>query len=382
LFKTDDTYSNGFKYSTYDSYFNGNSSFFSSSPSVNVGTGTWVTSGALGIAGSGFSYSAMIIGYLKLGISGEWKFKLICDSAILWIGANAISDFSDENNFLEADPSTRTVTNSIVIDNNIYYPIRIVFGSQSLSEDFYLGIMEPNGNAYRPIPQSFIFSPLPSDNWKLPLDPVILKPVSVLDNYTTTGFSYYIWDLESPNSENYYNNIAPRVALSANTLDLSSIISKVNCTAHESSVYMGYISVPISGDWGLKIYSDGYTRFWFGEKAFNNDIQDSLFTTENQGSTEKIFTITLVAGQYYPFRIHHGNHLLCDDLVLSLRRPTTFYWSTGGFTFSAPAKNDTRWSFPRSNVTQVQTCPQQDVLSQPGMTYYVFADIQNEGTPN
>jgi hypothetical protein len=144
-------------------------------------------------------------------------------------------------------------------------------------------------------------------------------------------------------------------------------------------VFLGYITVPTTGLWGVKLASDGYARFWIGDKAFGYAKSDSLYWSDSDGPNGKAFTMFLVAGESYPFRIHHGNSVGCDDLVLSFRKPGTYTYSVDGVTFSRPLSSDTRWSLPLLRTASALQKRQQDSApltgSSVGMNYYLFADF-------
>jgi hypothetical protein len=91
------------------------------------------------------SYSIEWYGYIKPATTGNWKFTLNTDTtSLLWIGDIAINDYENINAFINTKGSN---SNSINLNANKHYPIRIQYGNEKLSEQnkFSLSIQGPKG---------------------------------------------------------------------------------------------------------------------------------------------------------------------------------------------------------------------------------------------
>jgi len=91
------------------------------------------------------SYSIEWYGYIKPDKTGNWKFTLNSDNtSLLWLGDIAINDYENINAFINTKGSN---SGTIKLNQNKYYPIRIQYGNEVLSEQnkFSLSIEGPNG---------------------------------------------------------------------------------------------------------------------------------------------------------------------------------------------------------------------------------------------
>jgi hypothetical protein len=106
----------------------------------------------------------------------------------------------------------------------------------------------------------------------------------------------------------YYNNVAtffdaltPTATTTATNFDSTLTAGQPNI----SQQYLGFFKSDYTGTWTFAGNSDDASTMWFGDYA------KSGYTIANSNANTTIgswsFTVNLVAGKYYPFRVQFGN---------------------------------------------------------------------------
>ena len=154
----------GLNFKIYDGYFNDDLGFFTRTTNRNNGiidSINNINSGTYGIIPNNNSrerYSVEWFGYFYPNISGLWKFYVNSDdSSFLWIGDNALSNYTIQNALIKNGGlhSLREISASINLSKDIFYPIRIVFGENTGFDNITVSWSQPNnttkitnGNGY------------------------------------------------------------------------------------------------------------------------------------------------------------------------------------------------------------------------------------------
>lgn len=131
---------NGLTFRLYRGYMNDDINFFKSAPLIIQGItneSSTLSSVSSSTNGSANERSTLIsiewVGYLKTNVSGIYTFSLSSDDcSYMWIGDVAISSYTKTNTF-NSNPglhSLVTVKNTITLNSDAYYPVRIQFGQK------------------------------------------------------------------------------------------------------------------------------------------------------------------------------------------------------------------------------------------------------------
>ena len=150
----------GLQYTVYVGYMADNASYFSTAtpyttsttgpnkglvlniPSVDVGTNNCVKNNT--------HVSVQWLGYFKSNYTGTWTFYLDSDDrGYLWLGDNAVSGYTGgaQGNALVKFPGTHQMkpekSNTIVLNDSTYYPIRIQLGQRTGGLGITIAISNP-----------------------------------------------------------------------------------------------------------------------------------------------------------------------------------------------------------------------------------------------
>lgn len=133
----------GLTFKLYRGYMNDDINFFKNASLITQGISTNFTSISSSTLNSSDDNSSRIsiewLGYLKSNTSGKISISLNTDDcSYMWIGDNALSNYKKENAFINnggLHPPVKK-TNSISLNSDIYYPIRIQFG-QNLGKGLF-----------------------------------------------------------------------------------------------------------------------------------------------------------------------------------------------------------------------------------------------------
>lgn len=143
-------------------------------------------------------------------------------------------------------------------------------------------------------------------------------PKGLLDGLTWKYFDGDSGNLVSYYTTNTYRNIG-RFTDGTNVGTITSGQYIVNGGDYYSMEIFGYFRASVSGTYTFTLASDDGSFLWVGQNALNN------YTTSNANIQLSIgtssCTITLLAGTYYPMRIHYAEGPGNDDLQFSFAPP-------------------------------------------------------------
>lgn len=134
-----------------------------------------------------------------------------------------------------------------------------------------------------------------------------LMPLNMVSglNYRTYKFYYY----DRLSSINFYDTV------SEERMDLSTrVFADPAVPTITTKVIMGYFKPQVSGIHTFYLTSDDASHMWFGSLVPCNDfsalesITPFIDNGDTHGTREYNNSIDLVAGQYYPFVVIHGNN--------------------------------------------------------------------------
>lgn len=116
-------YNSGVYRTTYSGYFDGNTNYFATATITNT-----QSANNFYISTETVNTSEQFLGYIRPNYTGSWTFTLTSDDkALLWIGSNAISNFSSFNSIANTNVSSSSVSMDMVTGQ--MYPIRLQFGN-------------------------------------------------------------------------------------------------------------------------------------------------------------------------------------------------------------------------------------------------------------
>lgn len=141
----------GLFYTIYSGYMNDNSNYFNINagsllPPTTLGTSGINNQGLITqipdistgtnnfISGNSYTFSTQWLGYFKSNYNGEWTFYTNSDDcSYLWIGSNAISDFTTGNAIVNnrGIHGPQEQSGKISLNSGEYYPIRIQYGQNN-----------------------------------------------------------------------------------------------------------------------------------------------------------------------------------------------------------------------------------------------------------
>lgn len=135
----------GLTFKLYRGYMNDDVNFFKNAPVITQGISTKFSSISQATNNSSDNNSTKIsiewVGYLKSNITANYTLVLSSDDcSYMWIGDNAISNYTKNNAFINnggLHPTT-TKINTMLLNSNTYYPVRIQFGQKLGNASFSL----------------------------------------------------------------------------------------------------------------------------------------------------------------------------------------------------------------------------------------------------
>jgi len=143
------------------------------------------------------SYSVEWYGFLKPDTSGIWNFKIDSDSvSLLWVGDIAINDYENINATINTKNS---ISNTVQMIANKFYPIRIQYGNATLgiNNNFTLSIVGPNNNSGIPL----LYSLYNSDGTLFEKTIMYYSLNEIAPDLTSQGlFNCYVSDINDKNN--------------------------------------------------------------------------------------------------------------------------------------------------------------------------------------
>ena len=149
-------YVSGLHYSKYNGYFADNPNWFNINTVTSTGTYTNVD-----VNNVPNNTSYQWIGFFKPNESGFWTFSTFSDDAsYLWIGSYAESEYTTDNAVVNngGTHSSQSFSNTISLDANIYYPIRIQYGNFGGPGQMSLSFKSPSSSNYVTDVSNFYFT--------------------------------------------------------------------------------------------------------------------------------------------------------------------------------------------------------------------------------
>lgn len=96
-----------------------------------------------GFTSTADSYSWMWLGYFRASTTETYTFYLTSDDgSAVWVGDNAISNYTDANRITGAVAFTPG-SGTIALTAGVYYPIRVIFGEGGGNDYIYLEFSTP-----------------------------------------------------------------------------------------------------------------------------------------------------------------------------------------------------------------------------------------------
>jgi hypothetical protein len=174
-------------------------------------------------------------------------------------------------------------------------------------------------------------------------------PKGLLDGLTWKYYNGYSSDSVSHYTTNTYTNIG-RCIDTSNMTTLTNGQYPVNGTDSYSMEIFGYFRATVSGTYTFYLASDDGSFMWIGSNALVG-YTTSNANINNGGShavTTVSSTVTLLAGTYYPIRIHFSEGGGGDDLQFSFTPPGgTRTYNGQGYYFSGTGLDS---AFPQESA--------------------------------
>lgn len=233
---------NGLSYKIVDGYFADNTAYFLDKPSLSV-EGIAIDFSTIQSSTNGSNFSELInknngnnlsiewFGYIYATETGNWGFSLSSDDgSYLWLGNNAINDYSISSSFINNGGTHSNVvkTKTKYLVKNTYYPVRIQYGQKYGNYNFGFTISPPSNpnktNAY-----NVLYTFYNNDNSLYQMKQLYYSMVeSSPENTKNNLFNCYITDpndinnnkflkkYNNPKNEGgYYNNVEYKIGWNA-----------------------------------------------------------------------------------------------------------------------------------------------------------------------
>ena len=299
-------------------------------------------------------------GYFKSDYTGTWTFYLDTDNwTNLWIGDNAIYEYTSSNRLLTDDYNTNTGTANlsaatINLVNGKYYPIRIQWGEQDGGIAFQFSFSKDGGVTRITNSSSYLYSAKSNASTLIGMPAVFIKKtLNSTDNlYAPKLFAQYSEKGYHGNVMNFVQDNAlfvtqagvrvsrgpAYIANIGNMDEPSTVLSFTIPTAsvvhnYFSILYTGYFKADFTGTFTFNILADDGTFLWIGDYAISGyTTTNSVVIGAGDGITRS-GNITLVNGQYYPFRVLYGQGTSVGYHNLSFTRNGQTITNWTGYTF-------------------------------------------------
>ena len=269
----------GLSYKIVDGYFADNSAYFLDKPSLSS-EGRAIDFSTIQSSTSGSNFSELInknngnnlsvewFGYIYATETGNWGFSLSSDDgSYLWLGNNAINDYSISSSFINngGTHSTVTKTKTKYLVKNTYYPIRIQYGQKYGNYNF-----------------GFTISP-PSNPSKTNAYDVLYAFYNNDDSLYEMKQLYYSMVESSP--ENTKNNLFNCYITDPNDANTNNILKKYNNPNNEGGYYNN-------------------VEYKIGWNAFNDKTDDTLIKPDNYAMVDELGN----------FNIYNSNNTVIKSL--------------------------------------------------------------------
>ena len=205
-----------------------------------------------------------------------------------------------------------------------------------------VGNPNPGTGDYANIQNLNLYTPISLNNSVTPA-----TPKGLLD-----GLTWKYYDGASGYSVSYYTtNTYRNIGRSTNTTNINTLTSgqyPVDNGDYYSMEIFGYFRATVSGTYTFSLSSDDGSYIWIGPNALVG-YTTSNANMNNQGTNAPIScTVTLLAGTYYPIRIHYVEVAGGDNLIFSFTPPGgTQTYNGQGYFFSGTGLDS---AFPQESA--------------------------------
>ena len=305
---------------------------------------------ASNISNTATIYHCQWTGYFKSDFTGSWTFSLATvNYSMLWIGETAINN-EKSNIFIDdtgADTTATTATINLI--NGKYYPIRINWGKRTNYTNPYFVLSVTRNGATITNLTSYLYSAKKYVTTLIGIPAVFIKKnANTTDNlyapklfaqYTKAGYHSNVVDFVQNNPvyngawtwPGYVANIGS-ITEASTTLSFA-IPTGEGVNNNFSLLYTGYFKADFTGTFTFNILADDGTFLWIGDYAISGyTTTNSIVIGAGDGVTRS-GNITLVNGQYYPFRVLYGQGTGPGYHTLSFTRNGQTITNWTGYTF-------------------------------------------------
>lgn len=174
-------------------------------------------------------------------------------------------------------------------------------------------------------------------------------PKRLLDGLTWKYFNGYSSTVVSYYTTNTYTNIGRSVDTTNFTKITNGQIVENSAVYLFSMEIFGYFRATVSGTWTFSLSSDDGSYFWIGQNALVGYTYSNYNIGTPAPNTAATCTVTLLAGTYYPIRIHYTkNNLRNANLTFSFTPPGgTQTYNGQGYFFSGTGLDS---AFPQESA--------------------------------
>ncbi len=287
--------------------------------------------------------------------SGEWL-QLQAPNP-LQLSSFGIYPRQDQSLFLYRSPRNFVIAGSN--DNSTWYLLHTATGVNDWSSAdkyfvcngpnfankynyFRLIVTAVNGGDYVNIANLNLYTPISLNNSITPA-----TPKGLLD-----GLTWKYFDGASGYSVSYYTtNTYRNIGRSTNTTNINTLTNgqyPVNNADYYSMEIFGYFRASVSGTYTFYLASDDGSYIWIGPNALVG-YTTSNANMNNAGTNALIScTVTLLAGTYYPIRIHYVEVAGGDNIEFSFTPPGgTRTYNGQGYFFSGTGLDS---AFPQESA--------------------------------
>jgi hypothetical protein len=291
-------------------------------------------------------------GYFKSDYTGSWTFYLDADNiANLWIGDNAIYEYTSSNRLITDDYNTNTGTMNlsaatINLVNGKYYPIRIQWGEQDGGIAFQFSFSKDGGATRITNTTSYLYSAKSNASTLIGMPAVFIKRTpNTLDYlyapklFAQMGNGYHADDVDyvqkNPLKRTTIVSVSPTYVANIGTLNNADTDLKFDININSdyfSILYTGYFKADFTGNFTFNFNTDDGTYLWIGDYAISGYTTTNRLVYSTSGSNGSA-SISLENGKYYPIRILYGEIGGAASHALSFTRNGQTITDWTGYTF-------------------------------------------------
>lgn len=187
------------------------------------------------------------------------------------------------------------------------------------------------------------------------------------------GLTWKYFDGTSGNSVSYYTtNTYRNIGRCTNTTNINTLTNgqyPVNNADYYSMEIFGYFRATVSGSYTFSLATDDGSYLWLGPNALGGyTTSNANISKEDGGISTLTYSVTLLAGTYYPIRIHYTENNGDNDIQFSFTPPGgTQTYNGQGYFFSGTGLDS---AFPQESAKIIKdlTCTNKDGV------YYILVN--------